>query len=123
MDEVTQGPVVNGRLETTVKGIFACGNVLHVHDLVDNVSKEAAQAGAYAADYILNGEEDWGEAVRPKIPAKNKCSLPEDRDISSQVICIGCPVGCMITVRKKEDGSLDITGNTCKKGEAYAYFD
>ena len=120
MDEVTQGPVVNGRLETTVKGIFACGNVLHVHDLVDNVSKEAAQAGAYAADYILNGEEDWGEAVRPKIPAKNKCSLPEDRDISSQVICIGCPVGCMITVKKKEDGSLDITGNTCKKGEAYA---
>ncbi|MDD6492968.1 MAG: FAD-dependent oxidoreductase [Firmicutes bacterium] len=120
MDEVTQGPVVNERLETTIKGIFACGNVLHVHDLVDNVSKEAAQAGAYAADYILSGEEDWGEAVRPRIPAKSKCTLPEERDTSSQVICIGCPVGCMITVKKKKDGSLDITGNTCKKGEAYA---
>ena len=55
MDDVTQGPVVNARLETTAKGIFACGNVLHVHDLVDNVSIEAEQAGSFAAEYILNG--------------------------------------------------------------------
>ncbi len=120
MDDMTAGPVVNARLETTVKGIFACGNVLHVHDLVDNVSKEAEKAGEFAADYILNGEEDWGEVVRPKIPEKTKCTLPEDRDAGSQLICIGCPVGCLITVKKNEDGSLDITGNTCKKGEAYA---
>ncbi len=120
MDAATQGPVVNGRLETTVRGIFACGNVLHVHDLVDNVSLEAEKAGAFAAEYILEGEKDWGEAVRPKIAEKTKCTLPEERDLSSQIICIGCPVGCLITVKKKEDGSLDITGNTCKKGEAYA---
>ncbi len=120
MDAATQGPVVNGRLETTVRGIFACGNVLHVHDLVDNVSLEAEKAGVFAAEYILEGEKDWGEAVRPKIAEKTKCTLPEGRDLSSQIICIGCPVGCLITVKKKEDGSLDITGNTCKKGEAYA---
>ncbi len=120
MDAATQGPVVNGRLETTVRGIFACGNVLHVHDLVDNVSLEAEKAGGFAAEYILEGEKDWGEAVRPKIAEKTKCTLPEERDLSSQIICIGCPVGCLITVKKKEDGSLDITGNTCKKGEAYA---
>jgi len=120
MDEVTAGPVVNGRLETTVPGIFACGNVLHVHDLVDNVSKESERAGAFAADYILHGAGDWGEAVRPKIPEKTKCALPEGRDVESQLICIGCPVGCLITVKKEEDGSLSITGNTCKKGEAYA---
>ncbi|MCM1134393.1 MAG: FAD-dependent oxidoreductase [Clostridium sp.] len=120
MDDVTQGPVVNERLETTVQGVFACGNVLHVHDLVDNVSLEAEKAGAFAADYLLNGKKDWGEAVRPKIPEKSKCTLPEGRDLSSQLICIGCPVGCLITVKKNEDGSLDITGNTCKKGEAYA---
>ncbi len=120
MDAATQGPVVNGRLETTVRGIFACGNVLHVHDLVDNVSLEAEKAGAFAAEYILEGEKDWGEAVRPKIAEKTKCTLPEERDLSSQIICIGFPVGCLITVKKKEDGSLDITGNTCKKGEAYA---
>ena len=120
MDDVTQGPMVNARLETTVRGIFACGNVLHVHDLVDNVSKEAQEAGSFAADYILHGEEDWGEAVRPKIPEKTKCTLPEGRDAGSQLICIGCPVGCLITAARNEDGSLVITGNTCKKGEAYA---
>lgn len=120
MDAVTQGPVVNERLETTVKGVFACGNVLHVHDLVDNVSKESESAGAFAADYILNGGSDWKEAVRPKIPAKTKCTLPEGRDASSQLICIGCPAGCLITAKKREDGDYDITGNTCQKGEAYA---
>lgn len=120
MDSVTQGAVVNERLETTVKGVFACGNVLHVHDLVDNVSKESEKAGAFAADYILNGGSDWGEAVRPKIPEKTKCTLPEGRDASSQLICIGCPVGCLITASKREDGYYDITGNTCQKGEAYA---
>ncbi len=120
MDDVTQGPVVNGRLETTARGIFACGNVLHVHDLVDHVSEEAACAGTFAAEYILKGQESWGEAVRPKIPQKTKCTLPEGRDAGSQLICIGCPVGCLITVKRNQDGSLDITGNTCKKGEAYA---
>ena len=120
MDEVTQGPVVNAKFETTLKGVFACGNVLHVHDLVDNVSKEAAQAGEAAADYLLKGETDWGEAKRPKIPAKTKCTLPEGRDASKELICICCPVGCMIHVEKREDGSLDISGNSCPKGEAYA---
>ena len=52
MDPVTSGPVVNARLQTTAEGVFACGNVLHVHDLVDNVSKEAVEAGANAAAYV-----------------------------------------------------------------------
>lgn len=120
MDGMTQGPVVNARLETTAEGIFACGNVLHVHDLVDNVSKEAVEAGKYAAAYIKEKTSDWGEAVRPKIPSKTKCVLPEGRDTSKTLICIGCPVGCLITVDRNADGSLAITGNTCKKGEEYA---
>ena len=49
---VTSGPVVDDRLTTSIEGVFACGNVLHVHDLVDYVSEEAALAGAHAADYI-----------------------------------------------------------------------
>ncbi len=120
MDEVTQGPIVNDRLETTERGIFACGNVLHVHDLVDNVSKEAQQAGAYAAEYIRNKKNEWGKPLRPPIPQKTKCTLPRGRDMGSQLICIGCPVGCLITAKKERDGSLKITGNTCKKGEDYA---
>lgn len=120
MDPVTQGPVVNARLETTAEGIFACGNVLHVHDLVDNVSKEAVKAGAFAAAYIKEKTADWGEAVRPKLPAKTKSIIPEGADTGRTLVCIGCPKGCFITVDKNTDGSLIITGNTCKIGEEYA---
>lgn len=52
LSPVTSGPVVNESLETSVEGVFACGNVLHVHDLVDYVSQEAAVAGRHAAEYI-----------------------------------------------------------------------
>lgn len=52
LSEVTSGPVVNESLETNVEGVFACGNVLHVHDLVDYVSAEAALAGKMAAEYV-----------------------------------------------------------------------
>lgn len=120
MDPVTSGPVVNVRLQTTAEGVFACGNVLHVHDLVDNVSKEAVEAGANAAAYVKEKNKDWGEAVRPKIPAKTKSVIPEGRDAGRTLICIGCPNGCLVTVDKNPDGSLSITGNTCKKGEEYA---
>lgn len=52
MNPVTSGPVVNESLETNIPGVFACGNVLHVHDLVDYVSEEAGRAGANAARYV-----------------------------------------------------------------------
>ena len=55
MEPVTSGPIVNESLETSVEGVFACGNVLHVHDLVDFVSKEAAAAGRNAAAYVKAG--------------------------------------------------------------------
>lgn len=50
----TNGPVVNDYFETTKKGVFACGNFLHVHDLVDNVTMESIEAGQNAADYAFN---------------------------------------------------------------------
>ena len=55
LSTITSGPVVNDALETSVEGIFACGNVLHVHDLVDFVSQEAANAGKNAAKYVKEG--------------------------------------------------------------------
>jgi NADPH-dependent 2,4-dienoyl-CoA reductase/sulfur reductase-like enzyme len=54
IDQITSGPVVDDRMETSVEGIFACGNVAHVHDLVDYVSNESERAGESAADYILS---------------------------------------------------------------------
>ena len=56
MNPVTSGPKVNESLETNIEGVFACGNVLHVHDLVDFVSEEAAIAGKNAAAYVKQGE-------------------------------------------------------------------
>lgn len=53
LDQTTKGPVVDQDRQTSVEGIFSCGNVLHVHDLVDFVSEEAEIAGKSAADYIL----------------------------------------------------------------------
>ena len=55
LSRVTGGPEVNDSLETTVPGVFAAGNVLHVHDLVDFVSEEAARAGRKAAEYVKGG--------------------------------------------------------------------
>ena len=52
---ITSGPIVGDNLETNIDSVFACGNVPHVHDLVDYVSQEAAAAGKNAADYIQNG--------------------------------------------------------------------
>ncbi len=54
MNRVTSGPNVDDKLQTGVEGVFACGNVLHVHDLVDHVSAEAALAGENAANYVLS---------------------------------------------------------------------
>ena len=54
IDRVTGGAVVDQNNQTSVEGIFACGNALHVHDLVDFVTKEAYTAGEAAAKYILN---------------------------------------------------------------------
>lgn len=60
IDRRTSGPVVNEMMETSIPGIFACGNVVHVHDLVDFVSAEARKAGKAAAkfvkDEVQNGE-------------------------------------------------------------------
>ena len=63
LDPVTGGPQVDQRLQTGVPGVFACGNVLHVHDLVDYVSQEAAQAGRCAAEFLRDAEPQGREAV------------------------------------------------------------
>lgn len=57
LDRITNGAVVDQNRQTDIDGIFACGNVLHVHDLVDFVSDEAETAGKSAAEYIKSGLE------------------------------------------------------------------
>ncbi len=74
---VTSGAVVDERFCTSIPGIFACGNVLHVHDLVDHVSDESYKAGAAAAAFVREGRRAAsfvsvldGEGVRGTVPQK-----------------------------------------------------
>lgn len=63
MDPRTSGPVVYENYETSIEGVFASGNVVHVHDLVDFVTEESELAGKSAAQYVLNGEADRSNAI------------------------------------------------------------
>ena len=60
LDKRTSGPIVYENMETSIPGVFACGNVLHVHDLADNASIEAGRAGIAAAKYIKEGNDESG---------------------------------------------------------------
>ena len=64
INPATNGPVVNESFETSIPGIFACGNVLHVHDLVDYVSEESARAGRSAARYVKASSSGSGAVIQ-----------------------------------------------------------
>jgi NADPH-dependent 2,4-dienoyl-CoA reductase/sulfur reductase-like enzyme len=91
MNPRTKGPVVNESLECSIPGVFACGNVLHVHDLVDYVSEEAEKAGGQAALYVLNGcrkadEEEKipllsGSGVRYTVPSTINRQAMDERHV------------------------------------------
>ena len=82
LDPVTGGAVVSDSLETSVPGIFSCGNVLHVHDLVDNVSKEAAMAGRKAAEYVQNHADSAGERIALRGVNGVRYTVPQSIDPS-----------------------------------------
>src|SRR6056297_4195925 len=63
LDDRTGGPIVNEGRETNIDGVFACGNVLHVHDLVDWVTEESLIAGKTAADYLKKGINKRSKAI------------------------------------------------------------
>lgn len=77
LNPATSGPVVDESFQTSVGGIFACGNVLHVHDLVDFVSEEAANAGRRAAEYV---RETSGESSEKRMKCgESRKDLPESQ--------------------------------------------
>ena len=82
LDAVTGGAVVNQRLQTSVAGIFACGNVLQVHDLVDNVSEESQRAGRNAALYVQNKLPQTVRSIRV-VPAPGiRYVVPQRIDVA-----------------------------------------
>lgn len=90
IDDITAGPVVNESAETSAQGIFACGNVVYVHDLVDNVTNNGYTAGRNAAKYLKEKAADTaktntgmlqikpGHGVRCVIPQLVHSHCPED---------------------------------------------
>ena len=76
MDGITGGATVDQYRQTSLKGVFACGNVLHVHDLVDYVSEEAALAGTSAAAH-LRGELTEGKTITLKTDGKVRYTVPQ----------------------------------------------
>ena len=77
MDPVTSGAVVDETRQTSLPGVFACGNVLHVHDLVDNVSAEAILAGKSAAAYALSGVEAAPSTRRVSVAGAVRYVVPQ----------------------------------------------
>ncbi len=120
LSPVTSGPLVNESLETNVPGVFACGNVLHVHDLVDYVSEEAGRAGKFAAEYIRQTAGDGaGSAAAadssigiPLIPSGGvRYTVPQSVRLShmEDTLLVRFRVGSVFT-----DAVLTVTaGDTC----------
>ncbi len=82
INPVTSGPRVNESLETNLEGVFACGNVLHVHDLVDYVSEEATAAGRNAAAYVKERRADGADQK----DVRNDMPTTEDREQEIRLI-------------------------------------
>ncbi len=137
MSRATKGAVVSDDLETSCPGVFACGNVLHVHDLVDNVSKEAVNAGKCAARYIKEFEKngsaetviDPDSALMQKFAKRNSTRngvspneiiKNPDGSTTHTLPCIICPRGCVISVTEKDGEVVSVTGNSCDRGNVYA---
>ena len=107
LNSATNGPKVDDRLETSVDGVFACGNVLHVHDLVDFVSEEAGRAGRNAADYIRSGKKceepriidiTAGDGVRYTVPCTvDAANISEELHLRFRVRNVY--KGCAISVK------------------------
>lgn len=86
LDKKTNGAVVNDNMQTSVEGIFACGNVLHVHDLVDFVTAESESAGVFAAKYISGerAKDEYievvaGESINYTVPQKISVPIISDK--------------------------------------------
>ncbi len=77
IDRITNGAVVDQDRQTEIAGIFSCGNVLHVHDLVDFVSEEAEIAGQGAAEYINGIVSSYGTDISVKTDGKIRYTVPQ----------------------------------------------
>jgi len=106
IDPRTNGPVVGEDMQTSEEGVFACGNVLHVHDLVDYVSAESARAGAAAAEYVLHGGNAGGESLPVTASGSVGYTVPQSVCLQN----VGKALDIFFRVRKKiRRGEIAVT--------------
>ncbi len=133
LDPRSNGAVVHENMETKVDGFFACGNAVHVHDLVDRVTLEAMLAGKSAAEYVLSNYYSlWTNnrkcegcgistyhrkkgAIVNFPPPKPEISFTDLKE--NEFICTSCPNGCHLRV-DNSDG-IKVTGHGCPRGVAF----
>ena len=98
LDNITCGPLVNESLETNIPGVFACGNVLHVHDLVDYVSEEAQRAGSNAAKYVKGKLTDCGSVITLAASDGVRYTVPHqiNRDRMEEQLTVRFRVGSVL---------------------------
>jgi len=108
IDPKTKGPICDKNYQTSVQGVFSCGNSFHVYDLVDNVTISGEQAGSACAKYI-KGQLEKADRFEVVIP-KKKAFDP------NKLICVNCPNSCELDI----DENGNVTGNRCVRGEQFA---
>ena len=112
INPATNGPVVNESFETSVPGIFACGNVLHVHDLVDYVSEESSRAGKSAARYVSSSNTSVGAEIRISTGSGVRYTVPSivrPDELDSDLIIRFRSTGVF------KDSYIDVSFNGSKK--------
>ena len=109
LDPVTNGAVTDPFLQTSVPGIFACGNSRRVMDLADFVTVQGQAAGANAARFVR------GEPLAP-MPSETANAMAKGLPQPGVTTCILCPKGCQVTWHAGEGAR----GNSCPKGADYA---
>lgn len=111
LDPITSGAIVNEAMETSVEGIFACGNVVHVHDLVDFVTEESRKAGKNAAKYIAKkiiedgsmAETRPGDGISYIVPQKIRlANIDNTLDLFMRVDNVYEDMNMIVRVDKKE---------------------
>ena len=109
LDPATNGTLTDVYLQTTIPGIFSCGNCRKVMDLADFVTTQGLAAGRNAARFLQK------QSLK-LMPRDSNTNLPKGLPQPGVVTCVLCPRGCR--VRLRPDGM--VKGNACEKGEAYA---
>ena len=109
LDPVTNGAVTDGYLQTSVPGVFSCGNCRRVMDLADFVTVQGLAAGYNAGAWVQ------GKELKP-MPEETSNAMAKGLPQPGVLTCVLCPKGCRVTI----DSNGETDGNQCPKGEEYA---